>query len=355
MRKSMWVWGVILVVTVMSLVSFAALSAQYQFPKQTQGFTFPTGRKTPPYVIGLSNFSVANSWRVQMIAEAKWEAQRQGNLIKQFIVTNANGSISKQIADINDLITRGCDAIIVTALSPTALVPVIEKAVKQGIVVVDFDNLVYTNTITAHVIVDEEAFGRVGAEFLVKVLHGKGNIVVFNGMKGTAISEERWAGAKKVFDQYPGIKILQIVYGDWDYAKGKALAEDLLAAYPKIDGVWSQGGAMTQGCIEAFVENGRPLVPMTGEDNNGFLKLWAKYKDQGFQAISASMPTYCSATALDVALEALQGFPYYKYTVIPIPTITGDEINKYVKPNLPDSYWCNSRLPEEVVQKLFSR
>ena len=354
MKKVAWA-----VVTMMvAAIAFSVIAmADYQYPKQTQGFVFLSqAKKTPPYTIGLSNFSLGNSWRVQMIAEVQWEAERLGpGLVKELIVTNAEGSISKQISDIEDLISRGCDAILITASSPTALVPVVEEAMREGVVVVDYDNLVYTDNTTAKIIVNQEDFGRVQAEFLVEALGGKGNIVVFNGIKGTAISAERWAGAKAVFDQYPDIKILQTVYADWDYAKAKAAAEDLLAAYPKIDGVWSQGGAMTQACMEAFIENGRPLVPMSGEDSNGFLKLWAQYADKGFKAIATSMPTYCSSVALDVALAALQGMPYYKYTVIPIPTITPDTISQYVQPDLPDSFWCNSRLPKDIAAKLFKR
>ena len=163
-------------------------------------------------------------------------------------------------------------------------------------------------------------------EWLVKALKGKGNIIAFNGMKGTAISALRFEGAKSVFDQYPDIKIVQEVYADWDYAKAKRAMEDLLAAYPKIDGVWSQGGAMSEAVVETYLEKGMDPPPVTGEDGNGFLKIWKKVKDSGkypnFDSIATSMPTWCSAKAMDVALDALTGKTVQKYNLIPIPTIT---------------------------------
>lgn len=345
---------VVLLVCCFSSVVFS--QEEYTYPKETTGFVFTAKRvKEPPYVVGLSNFSVLNSWRVQMVEEFRQEAERNKDIIKEVYITNANDNIAKQIADIEDLIAKGVDILLITAISPTALVPVVEKAHKQGIIVVDFDNLVYTDNITAHVIVDQEAFGRVGAEWLVEQLNGKGNIIILNGAQGTSINAERENGAMSVFEKYPDIKILGKAYAHWDYAEGKKATENFLAAYPQIDGVWSQGGAMTQGAIEAFVEAGRPLIPMTGEDNNGFLKLWKKYKDQGFSGISTSMPTYCSAVALDVALAAIQGLPYYKYTVIPIPTITDVDIDKYVREDLPDSFWANTRLSDETIKKIFAR
>ena len=204
------------------------------------------------FVVGLSNFSLGNSWRVQMVEEAKYAASQKADLVKELIVTEADGDISKQIADIEDLIAKKVDAILITAANPKALVPVVSKAMAAGIVVVDFDNLVYTDNITAHIIVDQKEFGRVQGEWLVKAMGEKGKIVAFNGIKGTAISAERFEGAKSVFDKYPDIEIVQEVYADWDYAKAKRAMETLLAAYPSLDGIWSQGGAMSEAVIEAY-------------------------------------------------------------------------------------------------------
>jgi ribose transport system substrate-binding protein len=310
------------------------------------------------FVIGLSNFSLGNSWRVQMVAEAQYAAS-QNPLVKELIVTEAEESAEKQISDIEDLISRGVDAILITAVNPEALVPVVDEAMEAGIVVVDFDNIVYTDNITCHVKVDQKEFGRVQGEWLVKALGEKGDIIAFNGIKGTAISAERFEGAKSVFDQYPDIKIVQDVAADWDYARAKAAMEDLLAAYPEIDGIWSQGGAMSEGAVEAYMEKGLTPPPVTGEDGNGFLKLWKEIRDSGkyptFDSIATSMPTWCSAKALEVALDALIGKTVEKEIVIPIPTITAETLDDYVKPDLPDSYWCNSQLPEEIVLEIFTR
>jgi ribose transport system substrate-binding protein len=312
-----------------------------------------------PFVIGLSNFSLGNSWRVQMVEEAKYAAAQQKDLVKQIIVTEAEGDITKQIADIEDLISKKVDAILITAINPKALVPVVNKATAAGIVVVDFDNLVYTDDLTAHVIVDQKEFGRVQARWLVKAMGGKGECIAFNGIKGTAISAERFEGAKSILDQHPDIKIVQEVYADWDYAKAKRAMESLLAAYPKIDGVWSQGGAMSEAVIEAYLERDIKPPPVTGEDGNGFLKLWKQLRDSGkypdFDSIATSMPTWCSAKAMEVALDALQGKKVNKEVFIPIPTITSKTLDNYVKPDLPDSFWCNSQLPEDRVKKMFER
>ena len=84
---------------------------------------------------------------------------------------------------------------------------------------------------------------------------------------------------------------------------------------------------------------------MTGEDNNGFLKLWKELAPQGFKGIAASEPTWISGEALKLALAALKGEPIQKSTIAPVPTITDETLDQYVRPDLSDAYWTNSKLP----------
>jgi ribose transport system substrate-binding protein len=337
------------------IISFVATGCA---PKPTAPATTAPATTAPTaktYTIGLTNFSLGNSWRVQMVAEAQFAA-KNNPLVKDLIVTEADGSVEKQIADIEDLITKKVDAILVTAINPDGLVPVIDKAMAAGIVVVDFDNLVNTKNITANILVDQKDFGKVQGTWLVKAMGGKGDIIAFNGMNGTQISQDRFDGAKAVFDQNPGIKIVNTVYADWDYAKAKTAMESLMTTYPNIAGVWSQGGAMSQAVIQAYLEKGLTPPPVTGEDGNGFLKLWKSLragKYPNYDSIATSMPTWVSAQALEVALKALKGETFSKDTLIPIPTITADTLDQYVRPTLSDSFWCNSHLPDDVVMKLF--
>ena len=317
----------------------------------------PPAAAEKTYTIGLSNFSLGNSWRVQMVAEAQYAAANNP-LVKELIVTEADGSVEKQIADIEDLITKKVDAILITAINPDALVPVVDKAMEAGIVVVDFDNLVDTDNITANILVDQKEFGKVQATWLVEAIGGKGEIIAFNGINGTQISADRFEGAKSVLDQYPDIKIVDTVFAEWDYAKAKTAMESLMTTYPNIAGVWSQGGAMSQAVIQAYLEKGLTPPPVTGEDGNGFLKLWKSLREgdyPDYDSISTSMPTWVSAAAMEVALKALTGEPYEKDTLIPIPTITAETLDQYVRPTLSDSFWCNSHLPDEIVMEVFPK
>src|SRR5208283_3681004 len=136
------------------------------------------------------------------------------------------------------------------------------------------------------------------------------------------VNKQRWDdGAKMALSKYPDIKILTEVNADWDQAKGQQAVANLLPSFTRIDGVWSQGGAMTLGAIYAFQAANRPLVPMAGEANNGLLKVWKKNLANGFDSIGPSDPATIGATTLDVAVKALSGEDVPKDTLLDPPVI----------------------------------
>ncbi|MGA2765451.1 MAG: ABC transporter substrate-binding protein [Spirochaetia bacterium] len=345
MKKRSLLVVLVLVFASVAFVFAAGSSEKGTAAKNTKG----------PWTIGYDIYYLGNSWSVQLAEEFKAAAELHKDQIKNLILTESGGSADKEIANIEDMIAQKVDAVILSPASPGALAPVCEKAMKAGIVVVLCASKINTGAYTSLVTVDDTEFGKVGAEWLAKKLNGKGKIVALNGIPGYSTNEERFAGAKSVFAKYPGIQIVGAASADWDYAKAKTVMSDLLQANPVIDGVWSQGGAMTLGAIEAFQAANRPLVPMTGEDNNGLLKVWAKLKPQGFETVALSKPTWLSARSLEVALDALAGKTVKKDEVIPPPQVTNDTLDKFVRPDLPDSFWTQTRLSDAQIQKLFSK
>jgi ribose transport system substrate-binding protein len=317
--------------------------------------------KKSKFNVAFSNVWEGNTWGVQSKAEfyAEVDRQKTKGLVDKVFYANAEFSAEKQVSDLEDLLTKDIDILIIQPVNPPAVSSVIEDFYDGGTIVVPCVSPLVTDKYTASLMSDDKEFGATGAKFLVKALKGRGNIVALDGMDGITVAINRWAGAKEVFDQNPGIKILGKAFADWDYAKGKAAAENFLAAFPRIDGVWASGGAMTQGAIEAFMEAGRPLVPMSGEDNNGFLKLWKEVKGRDkFSAVGCSMPTYFFAEGLklgiDIALgKQTPGKSIPKDQILHVYTITEQNLDEYVRPDLPDSFWANTHMDEDQIRELF--
>jgi len=313
------------------------------------------------YDVALSVVWEGNTYAVQSREEFYAEVERQkasGNIGNVYYL-NAENSAEKQVSDLEDLFSRNVDILILQPVNPPAVSDIIKKSYDRGTIVVPCVSPLATNAYTFSMVSDDRAFGRTGAQFLADKLQGKGNIIALDGMDGITVAIERWAGAMEVFSKYPNIKILAKVFADWDYAKGKAATENLLNAFPRIDGVWSSGGDMTRGAIEAFVEAKRPLVPMMGEDSNGFLKAWKQVANQpGFDAIGCSMPTYFFADALAQSIDILKGTKKVgvdipRDTIMKVYTVTSKNIDQYVRWDLADSFWANTKMDEATLQRVY--
>ena len=191
------------------------------------------------YDVALSVVWEGNTYAVQSREEfyAEVERQKAAGTVGNVYYLNADNSAEKQVSDLEDLFTRNVDILIIQPVNPRAVSDIIKKFHDRGTIVIACVSPLATDAYTLSMVSDDRSFGRTGAQFLVDKLGGKGNIIALDGMDGITVAIERWAGAMEVFSKYPGIKVVSKVFADWDYAKGKAATENLLAAFPQIDGV----------------------------------------------------------------------------------------------------------------------
>jgi len=300
-------------------------------------------KKAPPYRIALSNSYIGNMWRTEMVNIAKLYSERKEvkPLLKHFQISSAGNDVSAQIAQLNQMILGGVDAIVVDAASPTGLNSTINRAVDAGILVVSIDNVVTTDKAIV-LEQDETEMGRLWAEFIVEKMGHKGRVLMVRGVAGTTDDTERTDGGKSVFSKYPDIKITE-VYGRWDSGTAqKVTADALAAAGAGFDGVWSQGG--DDGIIRAFEAAGYKVPPIAGEAENGFRSYAAEHK---LPILSIGQSAAGSAHAMKVALAMLQGqkMPQHiKATNVQVRTEDLKEGQNYYK-GVPDSFFCGINIP----------
>ena len=349
----------VLMVSVFTLTACGGGGAETPAPESApEANTAPDATaETGGFKIGVSNFSLGNTYRVQNIESIRFALDnlKADGIVSDYIITNSDGDADKQIADVQDMITAGVDALVITAQTPTNLNAVIEDAMAKGIVVTTFNSQPSTDNVTTKVLEDEVEFGRIGGEWLVERLGpGPQNIIVLSGIAGNDVNDMRFQEPKRLMEE-AGYNILGEIFATWDYAEAKVGVEQLLAAHPQIDGVYSQGGAMTWAAIDAFNEAGRPLVPMTGESNNGLLRAWIDNAGRdNFDVVTPVVNDRTGTIALEFAIQALQGQTVAAVFNVPREVITFDNINDFFEPDLPDSYWVGSALPPEIIKELFS-
>ena len=319
-------------------------------PSSTEAIPAGKFKKAPPWVIGFSWPGVGNTWIVQTIQEIKFAGGHDPN-VKELRFVDANWQPAKQVADIEDLMAHKVDALIVAPIAVDLVKAQLNAAAATGIPVIVFSPGGTFSNATVSVYGGGEAFGKTGGEFLKDKLHGKGTIWAFRGVAGVGEEIARYNGLKEAL-KGTDIKIGAEVYGDWNYAKGKQLCENLVASGQPVDGIWFSGADMTRACFDVFKEIGKPLVPMTGEANNGFLRAW---KNAGADSVGPIFTPGLGPAMVRAAVALLEGKPMYRaYYSDPKP-VTNANFDQYYRPDLNDAFWFPSTLPQDVVTETFKR
>ena len=167
------------------------------------------------FKVGFSNVWVGNTWGVQCVNELE-SYLRNDDRVDEYFITDANNDINKQLSDIQDLISKDVDLLMLQPISPEAVTDLIEEAHDKGIIVVTCASPLATDKYHASVIAKDEDFGRIGMEWLAEKLNGEGNIIMLNGMAGITVSELRRNGAQSVPVSYTHLDVYkrQAEYGE---------------------------------------------------------------------------------------------------------------------------------------------
>jgi len=304
------------------------------------------------FVVGFSNGFSGNSWRAMMLASLEQELENYPDVI--LTVVDGQGDIAKQVNDIQNLIAKNVDAIMVIPNSAEAIEPVLREARSRGIIVCVF-NLPVNDPEAYDIFLgtDAVAKGRANGEWLVKQLNGEGKIIAFGGIAGNSYTA---AGMEGLNAAIAGTNIELLAYRDADWAEdvAKMIMTDLLSAYPQIDGIWADGGQMATGALKAMQDAGRPLIPVTGDDYNGLLKLYSEFRGSepnlDFNALSE--PTWQVREAFRLVYKALSGETVQKDNFLMPEPINSSNYSQFVRQDMPDTLFTDNDLRPEVLANI---
>ena len=295
-------------------------------------------KKTGPHTVCFSNAGVNNPWRVVGWNTMQAQVDIQKDQIKEFVVTDAEGSDDKQIADIDDLLAGGkCNILIVSPNTTAALTPAIEKACKQLPVIV-FDRGVNTKCpVTFVKPVGGYGFGIQSAQFIADNAAKGGKVLMLRILPGVDVLETRYSSAKRILTD-AGLKIVGAEFTNGDRAKTKSIVEDYIQREGKLDAVWMDAGATSVAAIEAFEDAGAKVPVITGEDQQDFLQKW---KQRKLTAIAPTYPTYQWRTPIIAAVKILNGeaVPGPEWN-LPQPAITSQNLDQFINDKMPPLHYA---------------
>ncbi|MBJ6125161.1 D-xylose ABC transporter substrate-binding protein [Microvirga splendida] len=279
-----------------ALISLAALAL-------SAGAAFAQG-KGPVVGVSWSNFQ-EERWKTDEAA-IKAAIEKAGGT---YVSADAQSSPAKQLTDIESLIARGADALIVLAQDADAVRPAVEKAVAEGIPVVGYDRLIEIPQVF-YLTFDNVEVGRLQAREVMKV-KPEGNYVFIKGSGSDPNADFLFKGSMEVLKpaiDSGKIKNVGEAYTDgWLPANAQRNMEQFLTKNNnKVDAVIAANDGTAGGAIAALAAQGMAgSVPVSGQDAD---KAALNRVAQGTQTVTVFKDAReLGRNAAEVALQLADG------------------------------------------------
>jgi ribose transport system substrate-binding protein len=290
--------------------------------------------RSGPYTIGYSDSFSANSWRANALSRLKKDVDtyKGAGLTTGLTATNSNLDNNLQIQQISSMINQHVDAIIAIPNSPTAFNGVIKQAYEAGIPFITVASHV-TSPYAINVDGNYLLTGELVAAGIGKMINGKGNVLLVNGINGAPASAALSDGYAAAFKLCPGIKVTGSVEGQWSEATAKTVTLQYLSTHPAPLAAVVNSGGMTSAIMQAVQQTGHQLMPMgdANPDKGSLVALKDKLSDK--YVASTIPPEQTIDAALMVAVATLQGQgPKFDAIVANPPQVTGSAaLNSWVQ------------------------
>jgi D-xylose transport system substrate-binding protein len=226
---------------------------------------------------GGSNLTVGVSWN--NFNEERWAKFDEPAIQEalqtcgaKYISTDAGSSAEQQLADVENLISQGANAIIILAQDGEAILPAVQSALDQGIPVIAYDRLI-ENPGSLYVTFDNVEIGRLQAQSIMEQVP-KGNYVFIKGNSTDANADFLRSGQEEVLKDAidsGDIKNVGETYTDnWDPAIAQTEMEQFLTDNNnKVDAVLSENDGMAGGVVAALEAQGLAgSVAVSGQDGD---------------------------------------------------------------------------------------
>lgn len=213
--------------------------------------------------IGLSISTQNNPFFVTLKEGAENAAKIAG---ADLVVVDAQDDTAKQISDIEDLIQKKVDVILINPTDSDAVVTAVESANDAGIPVITVDRAANGGTVVSHIASDNVKGGQMAGEYILEKLGGKGNIVELQGTAGTSAARDRGEGFHKAVDGKDGVKVVASQPADFDRAKGLSVMENILQSNGDVQAVFAHNDEMALGALQAIEAAGKKDIIVVGFD-----------------------------------------------------------------------------------------
>jgi len=191
--------------------------------------------------------------------------------------SGTQATAASQIPTIQAAITKGANALVVSATDASALCPTLKQAMARKIAVITYDSDAPTCRNIFINQADSKAIGTSEVDLLAKQLNKTGEIAIVSAA-ASATNQNAWIGFMKTqLKKYPNMKLDEVVYGNDDPTVSTQVTQGLLQKYPNLKGIISPttvGIAAAAAVLDTAQYRGK--VKLTGLGTPNQLRKYVK-------------------------------------------------------------------------------
>jgi ribose transport system substrate-binding protein len=290
------------------LVLIAASCGRSEPQPAPAGGAGPSG----PRRIALVMKSLANEFFVTMAEGAK--THQAANASAYTLIVNGirnESDLAQQVALVEQMMAQNVDAIVIAPADSRALVPVLAKARRQGIVVVNIDNKLDTPTLQGAGIAipfvgpDNRAGARAVGAALAKHLQRGDKVAILEGIPTAFNAQQRRLGFEDAMRE-AGIQVVAVQSAHWEQDEANTITAAMLREHPDLKAILASNDSMALGAASAIRQAGKTdRVSVVGFDNIAAIQ--QLIKDGRVLATADQHGDRLAVFGIEYALKILRG------------------------------------------------
>lgn len=288
-----------LLISVMTIAALAGCSTQSKLESSSPNS--PSGGTSGKVTIGMSISTLNNPFFVTLKEGAEKAAKEAG---VDLIVLDAKDNTAKQVSDVEDLIQKKVNVLLINPTDSDAVVTAVESANKANIPVITVDRAANGGEVVSHIASDNVKGGKMAGEYILTTLGIKGNLVELQGIPGTSAARDRGKGFHEAVDGKADVKVIVSQPADFDRAKGLSVMENILQGNKDIKAVFAHNDEMALGALQAIEASSRKITVVGFDATDDAVKA---VKEGKMAATVAQKPGLIGETAVKTAIKVSKG------------------------------------------------
>ncbi|KUN22306.1 sugar ABC transporter substrate-binding protein [Streptomyces antibioticus] len=251
--------------------------------------------------IGFAGPQADHGWLNAINDNAKSRAKKYSDVTLE--ITEGSNDTAAQIGQIETLINKKVDVLVILPADGKALTQVGLKAMRAGIPVINLDRIFNSpQAYRCWIGGDNYGMGLNAGNYIGEKLKGKSDarVIELAGLDNLELTQQRTKGFDDALKNYPNIKKVARQAAEFTVESGQAKMAQLLQAQSKFDALWNHDDDQGVGALRAIEQAGRDDFLMVG--GAGALSAFqAIKKDDGVLKATVLYPPTMAASAIDLA------------------------------------------------------